>query len=192
MGWRQGASSPRATRHLGVGVVSVVENGEIELAEAIRGRDHVDFGDLAICDHEAEYQEQPSAGAITSPTAPSTSAGWVNLARSVAASAPLATVWAPRMTMGAGVGRPPGRLGAPCLHGELVDDAIVGFLGGAEGDLGGDLQQGPGARNADTIRHFESEGRVTSGLQRGCPVLQGGEETRHCAARASGFVGGGR
>jgi hypothetical protein len=32
------------------------------LAEAIRVRDHVDFGDLAICDREAEYQEQPSTG----------------------------------------------------------------------------------------------------------------------------------
>ena len=35
-------------------------------------------------------------GAITSPTAPFTSAGWVNLARSEEASTPLATAWAPR------------------------------------------------------------------------------------------------
>jgi len=53
------AAHPDATRSR---LVSVVENGEIELAEAIRVRDHVDLGDLVICDREAEYQEQPSAG----------------------------------------------------------------------------------------------------------------------------------
>ena len=82
------AAHPGATRSC---LVSVAENGEIELAEAIRVGDHVDFGDLVICDGEAEYQEQPAAAAITSPTAPFTSAGWVNRARAEEASAPLAT-----------------------------------------------------------------------------------------------------
>jgi hypothetical protein len=38
----------------GIGVASVAEDGEIELAAAIRVLGHVDSGDLAICDRAAE------------------------------------------------------------------------------------------------------------------------------------------
>jgi hypothetical protein len=84
--------------------LSVVGNVEAELAEAIRFRDHVDLGDLVGCDREAEYQEQPSVGGHQESDRSVFSAGPVDQARSMAAIALLATVWAPRMTMGAGVG----------------------------------------------------------------------------------------
>lgn len=50
-------SVPRGSRAL-----SVVENGEIELTQASRVRDHLDGGDLVTCDPEGEDQEQLSAG----------------------------------------------------------------------------------------------------------------------------------
>jgi len=81
-------SVPRRSRAL-----SAVENGEIELRQASRVRDHLDGGDLVTCDPEGEDQEQLSAGGvITSPTVPSSGAGRVNRARADEAGPPLATV----------------------------------------------------------------------------------------------------
>jgi hypothetical protein len=61
---------------------SVIENRQVELVEAFRVGDHIDFDNLSVFDYEGCYQEQASMQATTAPTVPFTRARCANWAGS--------------------------------------------------------------------------------------------------------------